>query len=485
MVFQKGVKFRIYPNREQRNLIDRTLGCSRLIYNKGLAMREDAFKSGEKCGYKQTSAMLTALKQDVNYAFLKEVDSIALQQALRNLDTGYTNFFEHRAAHPKFKSKKSSKQSYRTLNIGNGIRISNKRIRLPKIGWVKVHQSMEIGAIHNATVVRTITGKYFVVLNVEYDPQPMPNNGCVVGIDVGLKEFYSDSNGTVVNNPKYLEKKAKKLAREQRRLAHKQKGSHNREKQRIRVAATHEKIANQRKDFLQKQSTMLVRENQTICIEDLNVKGMLRNHKLARAISSVSWSSFFSMLEYKAYWYGCTVIRVPTFYPSSQTCSCCGYKNVAVKNLSIRQWECPTCAKASKGERKVKAVLDELGVTYKQQESFEDLKDKHPLRFDFTIYQNDKLIAVIEFNGIQHYKPRSVFGGEKAFQMQKKHDLMKVQYCVDHGLYLLQIPYKTCECDTEEYVKRLFKNLGTYQKIMENQARWQRPGILHQKTCTG
>ena len=313
MTFQKGVKFKIYPNREQSNLIDRTLGCSRLIYNKGLAMREDAFKSGEKCGYKQTSAMLTALKQDVNYAFLKEVDSIALQQALRNLDTGYTNFFEHRTAHPKFKSKKSAKQSYRTLNIGNGIRISNKRIRLPKIGWVKVHQSMEIGAIHNATVVRTATGKYFVVLNVEYDPQPMPNNGCVVGIDVGLKEFYSDSNGTVVNNPKYLEKKAKKLAREQRRLARKQKGSHNREKQRIRVAATHEKIANQRNDFLQKQSTMLVRENQTICIEDLNIKGMIHNHKLARAISSVSWSSFFSMLEYKAYWYGCTVIRVPTF----------------------------------------------------------------------------------------------------------------------------------------------------------------------------
>lgn len=343
MTFQKGVKFRIYPNREQRNLIDRTLGCSRLIYNKGLAMREDAFKSGEKCGYKQTSAMLTALKQDANYAFLKEVDSIALQQTLRNLDAGYTNFFEHRAAHPKFKSKKSAKQSYRTLNIDNGIRISNKRIHLPKIGWVKVHQSMEIGAIHNATVARTATGKYFVVLNVEYDPQPMPNNGCVVGIDVGLKEFYSDSNGTVVNNPKYLEKKAKKLAREQRRLARKQKGSHNREKQRIRVAAAHEKIANQRNDFLQKQSTMLVRENQTICIEDLNVKGMLHNHKLARAISSVSWSSFFSMLEYKAYWYGCTVIRVPTFYPSSQTCSCCGYKNVTVKNLSIRQWECPSC----------------------------------------------------------------------------------------------------------------------------------------------
>lgn len=343
MVFQKGIKFRIYPNREQQNLIDRTLGCSRLIYNKGLAMREDAFKSGEKCGYKQTSAMLTSLKQDVNYAFLKEVDSIALQQALRNLDSGYTNFFKHRAAHPRFKSKRSSTQSYRTINQNGGIRISNKRIRLPKVGWVKIRQSMEIGAIHNVTVVRTATGKYFAVLNVEYDPQPMPNNGKSIGIDVGLKEFYTDSNGCSKENPKYLEKQAKKLAREQRRLSRKQKGSHNREKQRLRVAAAHEKIANQRNDFLQKESTLLVRENQTICIEDLHVKGMLRNHHLARAISSVSWASFFRMLEYKAYWYGCDVVRVPTFYPSSQTCSCCGYKNVAAKNLSIRQWECPSC----------------------------------------------------------------------------------------------------------------------------------------------
>ena len=147
-------------------------------------------------------------------------------------------------------------------------------------------------------------------------------------------------------------------------------------------------------------------------------------------------------------------------------CPFCGNEYTAsINHRTLGGTECPICAKASKGERKVKAVLDELGVTYKQQESFEDLKDKHPLRFDFTIYQDGKLIAVIEFNGIQHYKPISVFGGEKAFQMQKKHDLMKVQYCVDHGLYLLQIPYKTCECDTEEYVKRLFRNLDIYQKI--------------------
>lgn len=179
-------------------------------------------------------------------------------------------------------------------------------------------------------------------------------------------------------------------------------------------------------------------------------------------------------------------ISAHTHHKAIWNCPFCGNEYTAsINHRTLGGTECPTCAKASKGERKVKAVLDELGVTYKQQESFEDLKDKHPLRFDFTIYQDDKLIAVIEFNGIQHYKSISVFGGEKAFQMQKKHDLMKVQYCVDHGLYLLQIPYKTCECDTEEYVKRLFKNLDAYQKIMENQARWQRSGILHQESRTG
>lgn len=343
MKVQKGVKFRIYPNWEQQILINRTMGCCRLVYNKGLAMREESFKNGQPCGYSQTSAMLTALKKDAAFAFLKDVDSISMQQALRDLDKGYTNFFAHRAAHPKFKSKHSAKQSYRTVNQHDTIRIEGKYIRLPKLGFVKIRQSMEIGKINNATVERTATGKYFVILNVEFEPQPMPNNGGQIGIDVGIKEFYSATKGAPVENPKYLEKSAKKLAREQRRFARKKKGSHNREKQRIKVAAVHEKITNQRNDFLQQQSTKLVRENQTICIEDLHIKGMLRNHRLAKAISSVSWAKFFAMLEYKAYWYGCTVIRVPTFYPSSQTCSCCGYRNTDVKNLAIRQWKCPHC----------------------------------------------------------------------------------------------------------------------------------------------
>lgn len=354
----KGIRCRIYPNKEQQTLINQTFGCCRLIYNLGLTMRDNAYRVGTKVGYCQTSKMLTDLKQDVSCSYLKNVDSIALQQSLRDLDIAYKRFFQKLAKHPKYKSKHNHHQSYRTINQNNSIRIVGKYIKLPKLGYVKIKQSMPIENIKNVTVEKTPTGKYFVVINVEFEPVFKFNLGNSIGIDVGIKCFYTDSNGNTVDNPKHLEHSMRKLVREQRKLSHKHKSSNNYNKQRIKVAHVHEQITNQRNDFLQKQSTILISENQTICIEDLQIKNMVRNHKLALHISSASWAKFFNMLEYKATWYGNVIIKVPTTYPSSQTCSYCGYKNPLIKNLAIRKWECPRCY--TKHDRDVNASINIL-----------------------------------------------------------------------------------------------------------------------------
>ena len=198
----KGIKFRIYPNRKQQDLINQTLGCCRLIYNKGLALRNDSFNSGLKIGYKETSTMLTELKKDNEYFFLKDVDSIALQQSLRDLDSAFKRLFKKLGGYPNFKSKHNHNQSYRTINQSNKIRVSGKYIKLPKLGYVKVKQSMGIGHINNVTVERTSTGKYFVVLNVDFEPTTLPLVSKVIGIDVGIKEFYKATSGDVVPNPK-------------------------------------------------------------------------------------------------------------------------------------------------------------------------------------------------------------------------------------------------------------------------------------------
>lgn len=354
----KGVKFRIYPNKQQEVLINKTFGCCRLVYNKALDYRIKAYEEGNKANYSETCAMLASLKKTEEFVFLKEVDSISLQQSLKDLDRAYTNFFSKRSRFPKFKSKKGNFKSYRTLNAGNKIRIEGKYLKLPKLGFVKVKQSMPIGKIHNATIEKMPSGKYFVALNVEFDPEPKPNEGKSVGIDVGIKEYFTDSNGNVYVNPKHLERSMKKLVKEQRKLSKKVIGSSNWDKQCVKVSRLHEKVVNQRNDFLHKTSTSLVRENQTICVEDLNVKDMIKNRRLALHISSVSWSKFFAMLEYKVHWYGSQLIRIPTLYPSSQLCHICGFKNADVKDLAVRYWVCPKCG--TRHDRDVNAAINIL-----------------------------------------------------------------------------------------------------------------------------
>ena len=341
---ERGYKMRIYPNKVQAILINKTLGCSRFVFNQGLALRNDNYKNGLPANYKATNDKLNELKADEDTSFLKEVDSIALQQSLRDLDTSFRNFFSKKSKYPKFKSKRNYNQSYRTINQGNNIRFDGNHIKLPKLGWVKVKKSFDlISHIHSCTIRRTPSGNYYISVLADFVPKKLKSTDKEIGIDVGIKDFATLSDGTSIANPKYLEGLESKLCKEQRRLSRMKQGSNNWSKQRIKVAKIHEHITNKRRDFLQQLTTTLVREIQTICVEDLNIRGMLKNHRLAKSISSVSWYEFFRELEYKCDWYGRTLVKVPTFYPSSQTCHVCGYKSPYVKNLVVRKWTCPNC----------------------------------------------------------------------------------------------------------------------------------------------
>ena len=367
MTTHRGYKYRIYPTKEQAAGIASILGCCRFVYNHFLAVRREKWTScRENVTYTQTSALLTILKCDPERLWLAGADSMALQESLRDLDKAYRNFFEKRSGYPKFKRKYQSKQSYRTRNQSDGIRIEGNAIVLPRLGKVKAKISrLPKGRILNATVTRTATDKFFVSLCVEEDVVPKPNNGGRIGLDLGIKDFYVDSNGNIEPNHKFLSKYEKQLRREQRKLSrmmetniagYRTVGSkrfpiwkksfdecRNIQKQRIKVAHIHEKIYNCRTDNLHKVVLKLVNENQVIAVESLNVKGMVRNHHLAKAISDASWSRFVSILEYKSLEYGCEVRKIPTFYPSSQTCASCGYKNPRIKDLSVRSWACPEC----------------------------------------------------------------------------------------------------------------------------------------------
>lgn len=342
---EKAYKFRIYPNKTQENLIQKTFGCVRFVYNHFLDKRIKAYEADKTTlTYSKCSGELTKLKQE--FVWLKEPDKCSLQNALKNLDTAYQNFFKRtEAGYPKFKSKKNRHRSYKTNCTNNNIAFTGSRIKLPKIGKVKIRdKQIPQGRIINATISQTPSGKYYVSLCCTDVEKPLfVRTDKYVGIDLGIKDFAITSDGDKYSNHKYLKQSLIKLAKLQRELSRKTKDGSNRDKARIKIARLQEKIANQRKDNLNKLSTKLVKEYDVICLEDLRVKNMVKNHKLAQSISDVSWTEFVRQLSYKAEWYGKELVKIDKFFPSSQTCHVCGYINKDTKNLSVRRWICPNC----------------------------------------------------------------------------------------------------------------------------------------------
>ena len=339
MITKRAYKYRIYPNREQRNFFAKTFGCVRLFYNMSLDDMIKIYK--EKKEYKD----ITPASYKEQFQFLKEVDSLALSNAQLNRNKAFKAFFRKQNKFPKYKTKRN-KQSYSTNNQNGTVYLSEdyKYISLPKIKNVriKMHRKFK-GVIKTVTVSKECDNTYYVSILVEENIETKSKTNKSVGIDLGIKSYIVDSDSNKINNPKYLSKSLVRLEVEQRKLSHMKKDSKNRDKQRIKVARLHRRIRNQRNDFLQKLSSKYINENQVIVLEDLNIKQMEQDSRLSRLIVDASWSKFVSMLEYKGNWYGRDIIKVPTYYPSSQLCSSCGYQNKEIKDLSIREWVCPKC----------------------------------------------------------------------------------------------------------------------------------------------
>ena len=360
----KAFKFRLIPTQQQKVLISKTLGCCRFFYNQMLEEKQTKYKSKDKTECK------TEKQYKEEFQFLKEADSISLQQTRIDLKTSYINFFRKlksgelqkevvkllkKAKTPKqkvkalnygkpnFKSRHNPKHSYRTVNISNSIRVEDNYIKLPKLGFVKFKKSREVlGKIKSVTVSKNILGKCYISILCETEIETLPRLDTQIGIDLGIKEFCVTSNNEFVSNSKYLRKSEVKLKKIQKALSHRVKNSKRKFKQQKKLFRIHEKIRNQRLDFLHKLSFKLVSENQVICLEDLQVKNMVKNHCLAKSISDVSWSKFVELLQYKSDWYGRNLVQIGKFFPSSKTCSNCGNikKDLTLKD---REYICSSC----------------------------------------------------------------------------------------------------------------------------------------------